>query len=138
LPEVLTSMHPRFKTPHVVTMITGTGVVLAAAFFPVGKLAIYPTRHLGRVFAVALGVMIFASDEPGFGSAPSGRRSFGWWAPLALIGCLSLFALLPIFTILVFFAWAAFGLLVYASYGYRRSAFATTDPKPPTLTPKLS
>jgi APA family basic amino acid/polyamine antiporter len=57
---------------------------------------------------------------------------------MALIGCVALFALLPIFTILVFFGWAAFGLLVYALYGYRRSALAVTDTKPPTLTPKPS
>jgi APA family basic amino acid/polyamine antiporter len=57
---------------------------------------------------------------------------------MALVGCVLLFALLPIFTILVFFGWAAFGLLVYALYGYKRSALAESEPKPPTLTPKLS
>jgi APA family basic amino acid/polyamine antiporter len=57
--------------------------------------------------------------------------------PLALIGCAVLFALLPTASKLVFFGWAAFGLLVYALYGYRRSAFATPQAKPPTLSPKL-
>jgi APA family basic amino acid/polyamine antiporter len=48
-----------------------------------------------------------------------------------------LFSLLPLFTILVFFGWALFGLVVYALYGYRKSALATPETKP-TLTAKLS
>ena len=39
LPERLSSVHPRFKTPHVITMVTGVFVALFAALFPVGLLA---------------------------------------------------------------------------------------------------
>jgi basic amino acid/polyamine antiporter, APA family len=139
LPEFLTKIHPRFKSPHVVTIITGIGVVLAAAFFPVGKLAdLSNGGTLAAFFAVALGVLILRVTNPN--RKRSFRTPFIWVVgPLALIGCLALFALLPMSAILVFFGWAAFGLLVYALYGYRRSAFATPEePKPPTLTPKLS
>src|SRR5690606_505684 len=36
MPEMLSRVHPKFRTPHVVTAITGTVVAVAAAFFPVG------------------------------------------------------------------------------------------------------
>jgi APA family basic amino acid/polyamine antiporter len=58
--------------------------------------------------------------------------------PLALVGCAVLFALLPSAAKLVFFGWAAFGLVIYGVYGYRRSAFAIPADKPPKLNPKLS
>lgn len=138
LPEFLTKIHPRFKTPHVVTIITGAAVILTAAFLPVGKLAdLSNGGTLSAFFAVALGVMILRVTNPG--RKRSFRTPFIWIVgPLALIGCLVLFALLPMFTIKAFFIWAAFGLLIYALYGYRRSAFAAPEPKPPALTPKLS
>jgi basic amino acid/polyamine antiporter, APA family len=44
--------------------------------------------------------------------------------PLALVGCLGLFSLLPLKTIAIFFAWAALGLVFYAMYGRKRSALA--------------
>jgi APA family basic amino acid/polyamine antiporter len=138
LPDVLTKIHARFHTPHVVTIITGAVVIMAAAFFPVGKLAdLSNGGTLVAFFAVALGVMILRVTNPARRRAF--RTPFVWIVgPTALIGCVALFLLLPIFTILVFFGWAAFGLLVYALYGYRRSALATTSTKPPTLAPKLS
>lgn len=39
LPETLTAVHVRYRTPHVVTLLTGSVVALAAAVFPVGELA---------------------------------------------------------------------------------------------------
>jgi APA family basic amino acid/polyamine antiporter len=138
LPEGLTKIHGRFNTPHVVTMITGGCVIAAAAFFPVGKLAdLSNGGTLAAFFAVALGVMILRRTNPR--RKRPFRTPFIWVVgPMALVGCVLLFALLPIFTILVFFGWAAFGLLVYALYGYKRSALAESEAKPPTLTPKLS
>ena len=124
LPEVLTKIHPRFKTPHVVTIITGLGVTLAAAFFPVGKLAdLSNGGTLCAFFAVALGVMILRKTNP------DRKRPFRtpvvWLVgPLALIGCAVLFALLPWAAIMVFVVWAAIGLSVYAFYGRGRSALA--------------
>ena len=134
LPDVLTTIHPRFKTPHIVTMITGAVVMCAAAFFPVGKLAdLSNGGTLAAFFAVALGVMILRR------TSKDRRRPFrtpGIWVvgPLALIGCLALFALLPLVTILVFFGWAALGLVVYATYGRNRSTLhpnyvVPSDPK---------
>jgi APA family basic amino acid/polyamine antiporter len=124
LPSQLCRVHSRFKTPHVVTMITGGFVTAAAAFFPVGALA--DVSNSGTLFAflvVSLGVMILRRRDP------NRRRSFRVPAiaivgPLAVFGCVYLFWHLPIFTWRVFFGWGAFGLLVYAFYSYPRSAMA--------------
>jgi APA family basic amino acid/polyamine antiporter len=124
LPDVLTKIHTRFKTPHVVTMITGAVVISAAAFFPVGKLAdLSNGGTLCAFFAVALGVMVLRLTNPA--RHRPFRTPFIWVVgPLALIGCVILFLLLPLFTILVFFGWALLGLIVYSLYGYRRSMVA--------------
>ena len=135
LPEVLTKIHPRFNTPHVVTLITGVAVTAAAAFFPVGRLAdLSNGGTLAAFFAVALGVMILRFTNP------ERKRPFRtpviWLVgPLALIGCAVLFALLENAAKLVFFSWAAVGLVIYALYGYRRSAFAVQSDKPPGAKP---
>lgn len=124
LPDGLTKVHPRFNTPHVVTLITGGVVMVAAAFFPVGKLAdLSNGGTLAAFFAVALGVMILrrtAKDR----KRPFKTPFISIVGPLALVGCLGLFCLLPMFTILIFFGWAALGLVFYSMYGRKRSPLA--------------
>jgi APA family basic amino acid/polyamine antiporter len=124
LPAVLTKVHGRFHTPYVVTMITGAVVISAAAFFPVGKLAdLSNGGTLAAFFAVASGVMILRVTQRA--RTRSFRTPFVWVVgPLALLGCMTLFALLPWITIAVFVGWALLGILVYAVYGYRRSTLA--------------
>jgi APA family basic amino acid/polyamine antiporter len=126
LPQALTAVHARFQTPHVVTVITGAVVIVAAALFPVGKLAALSNGGtLAAFFAVALGVMILRVTQA---TRPrTFRIPFVWViGPLALLGCIILFALLPLFTIIIFFCWALLGLLVYWMYGYHRSALRTS------------
>ncbi|MBS0395836.1 MAG: amino acid permease [Proteobacteria bacterium] len=121
LPDFLSKIHPRFKTPHVVTLITGVGVTIAAAFFPVGDLA--DLSNSGTLFAflvVALGVMILRVKDP---QRPRAFRAPGIWlvGPLAVLGCVYLFYKLSLFTQKVFVGWAAIGFVVYFLYGYSRS-----------------
>ena len=124
LPDVLTRIHGRFKTPHVVTMITGAVVVSMSAFLPVGKLA--DLSNGGTLFAflaVALGVMILRLKQP---ERPRPFRTPIVWivGPLAIVGCAYLFFSLPLGPKLAFLGWAVIGLVVYFSYGYKRSALA--------------
>src|SRR6201990_3192251 len=49
LPKPLAAVHPRYRTPHVVTIVTGLGTTLAAAVLPVGKLA--DLSNSGTLFA---------------------------------------------------------------------------------------
>ena len=121
LPEGLAKVHPKFKTPHVVTIITGIFVTSAAAFFPVGQLA--DISNSGTLFAfmtVAIGVIILRR------TAPDRHRPFRTpivWVvgPAAVLGCAYLFFNLSGYTELMFLGWAAIGLVVYFSYGRRKS-----------------
>jgi APA family basic amino acid/polyamine antiporter len=131
LPDVLTTVHPRFKTPHIVTMITGTVVMCAAAFFPVGNLA--DTSNGGTLaafFSVAMGVMILRRTQKDR-KRPFRTPAIWLVGPLALIGCLALFMLLSFFAKMVFVGWAILGLVFYATYGRKRSTLAPGYVEPP-------
>jgi APA family basic amino acid/polyamine antiporter len=119
LPEKLASVHPKFRTPHVVTAVTGVGVMLAAAFLPVGKLADY--SNSGTLFAfmmVAISVLVLRRTDP-TRKRPFRTPAVGIVAPVAIIGCLALYFMLPAIAILVLPVWGAVGLLIY--FGYSRS-----------------
>ena len=124
LPEVLSSIHPRFKTPHIVTMITGLGVTLAAAFFPVGKLAdVSNSGTLFAFFVVSIAVMILRIKEED--RRRPFRTPFIWVVgPLAMLGTLILFYYLPAEAQWVFPLWGSIGLVFYFLYGYRKSHLA--------------
>src|SRR5690349_6119130 len=95
LPEFLSSVHPRFRTPHVVTWITGIGVAFGAAFLPVGKLADFSNSGTLFGFAVvSLAVLVMRSTHP---DRPRPFRAPLLWlfSPLAILGCLVLFFFLP-------------------------------------------
>ncbi len=121
LPEKLASVHPRFKTPHVVTAFTGIVVTLAAAFLPVGKLADY--SNSGTLFAfamVAIAVFVLRKKDPGR-HRPFRTPAVGIVAPLAVIGCVGLYLNLPFIAQMVLIVWGAVGLVLYFAYSRSRS-----------------
>ena len=136
LPEKLSSVHPKFRTPHIVTAFTGVVVTLAAAFLPVGKLADY--SNSGTLFAfamVALAVLVLRKKDP------SRRRPFRTPAiavigPLAIIGCVGLYLNLPTVAKLVLIIWGAIGLLVYFGYSRSRSHVGRGIVEVPELSPE--
>ena len=119
LPDVLSRVHPKWKTPHIVTAITGVVVAVGAAFFPVGQLA--DIANAGTLYAfmmVAIAVMVLRKTSPDV------KRSFrtpALWlvGPATIAGCVFLFLNLPFAAMLVLPVWGGVGLIVY--FGYSRS-----------------
>lgn len=135
LPEKLSAVHPKFRTPWIVTIATGIFVAIAAAFLPVGTLADY--SNAGTLFAfaaVSLGVMILRRRDP---NRPRPFRTPLLFvvAPLSIAGCLMLFLSLNIESKSLFAAWTVIGLVIYFLYGYRRSHVGRGLTDVPELSP---
>jgi basic amino acid/polyamine antiporter, APA family len=136
LPDVLSRVHPKFRTPHIVTALTGTAVAIAAAFFPVGQLA--DISNAGTLYAflmVAVALLTLRMTDPGR------RRSFrvpGAWiiAPLTIVGCIFLFLNLPTAAMLFLPGWSIIGLVVYFLYSRSHSHLGRGIVEVPELAPE--
>jgi APA family basic amino acid/polyamine antiporter len=121
LPAVFSKIHPKFHTPHVITVLTGVFVALFAAFFPVGVLA--DISNSGTLFAfamVSIAVVVLRKTDPGR-ARPFKAPMVAIVGPLSALGCAYLFFSLSRETIMLFFGWAIVGIVVYFAYGYRKS-----------------
>lgn len=138
LPPVLSRIHPRFHTPHVITIATGIFVAVFSALFPVALLAdVSNTGTLLAFVAVAIGTIVLRVRDPGR------RRPFRapliWvTAPLAVAGCCFLFYSLSTLTKELFVGWTVIGLVIYVLYGRTRSNVArgiidSGDALPPAI-----
>ena len=121
LPERLSRVHPKWKTPHVVTAMTGIIVAIGAAFFPVGQLA--DIANAGTLYAflmVAVAVMLLRRTDP---ERQRAFRTPMLWlvGPATVLGCLFLFLNLPIDAMLVLPIWTLIGFVVYFGYSRRNS-----------------
>jgi APA family basic amino acid/polyamine antiporter len=124
LPSALARVHPRFKTPYITTWITGGIVAVAAALTPIDVSS--ELCSIGTLFAyviVCAGVIVLRYMRPEV------HRPFkAPWAPilpaLGIILCGYLMKSLPFVTWIRFLVWLAIGLVIYFSYGVRKSALA--------------
>lgn len=124
LPESLAVVHPKWKTPHRMTIITGIFVAAGAALLPVGQLV--DISNAGTLFAfllVSISVMVLRLRDPDR-HRPFRTPAVFVVGPLAAFGCVFLYCSLPWANRLVLPIWGAIGLLVYFAYGYRRSHVA--------------
>ncbi|MBB3983619.1 APA family basic amino acid/polyamine antiporter [Sphingobium fontiphilum] len=121
LPAMFSKVHPTYRTPHVITILTGIFVALFAAFFPVGILA--DISNSGTLFAfaaVSIAVMVLRKTDANR-VRPFRTPAIMVTAPIAILGCLYLFWSLGVETKLMFVGWAAVGLVVYFAYSRSRS-----------------
>lgn len=121
LPEPLARTHPRFKTPHVATILTGVFVAVASALASLEEMAdLCSIGTLSAFVIVCVGVIVLRWREP------DRARAFRTpWVPLApILGVLACFYLiywLPVSAWIRFAVWLAVGLVLYAVYGYQYS-----------------
>jgi APA family basic amino acid/polyamine antiporter len=120
-PAIFGAVHPRFKTPHISTALTGFVICVVAAFTPIEKLE--EMVNIGTLFAfviVCMTVLILRIRDPEF-ERPFRCPAVYLVAPLGVVVNVSMMLFLPIDTWLRLVIWMAVGLLFYFSYGYRHS-----------------
>ena len=121
LPGWAAKIHPRFRTPHVTTVVTGLLVALGALVADENE--IYDLTNIGTLFAFALvciGVLVLRYKDP---SRPRPFRVPYVWL-VTIVGaaaCLFVMAGLPHQAWIRFGWWLAIGIATYLIYGYRHS-----------------
>ena len=121
LPQSFAKVHPRFRTPHVTTILTGVAVAVCAMFTSIDEMV--DLTNIGTLFAfilVCVGILILRKREP------DRPRAFKTpWSPvtpiLGVVACVYLMLGLPWITWFRFALWLIVGMMVYFSYGFRRS-----------------
>jgi APA family basic amino acid/polyamine antiporter len=128
LPPGVAKIHPRFRTPAMMTMITGTIVAVLAALLPLADLLDFVNIGTLSAFAiVCAGVLVLRIVQP------KAQRPFR--APLVWLftiagaaSCLFLITGLSLPTWVRFGVWFLIGIAIYAVYGYRKSRLRTLAP----------
>jgi APA family basic amino acid/polyamine antiporter len=121
LPKIFTRIHPRHRTPHLNTLITGAAIALLAAIFPLDVLAdLVSMGTLIAFIAVCAGVWILRHTHPEL------PRTFRVpWAPmicsLGILSCLALLSTMAWYNWTLMVLWTVAGLAIYFLYGYRHS-----------------
>src|SRR5262245_41426449 len=107
LPQSFAKVHPRFRTPHVTTILTGVVVGVCAMFTSIDEMV--DLTNIGTLFAfiiVCIGIIILRIREP--------RRARGFKVPfypfvpvMGVLSCIYLMRGLPTVTWIRFALWLA-------------------------------
>ena len=127
LPRWLAKVHPEYRTPSRITLISGAGVSLLAGFVDFETLG--HLVSIGTLFAfilVAVGVLVLRRTRP---DLPRGFRTPAVHVVATLSVLLSLYLMLNLVgeTWVRFGAWMAVGVVVYFAYGRRHSRLGQRD-----------
>ena len=119
LPPAFGRIHPRFRTPHVTTALTGILVAFTAALFPINVLGQLVSMGTLLAFAiVCAGVVVLRRTDPA-ASRPFRAPGMPWVGIAGVLVCFYLMAVLPLATWRRLLIWLALGLAIYFAYGRR-------------------
>jgi APA family basic amino acid/polyamine antiporter len=121
LPPVFAKVHPRYRTPHINTVITGVTIALLAAVFPLDLLANLTSMGTLLAFsAVCAGVLVLRYTQPDL--PRTFRVPWAWFVCVAgVLSCFALLAFMDWFNWAILGVWTAIGLAIYFGYGRRHS-----------------
>ncbi|HEX2445935.1 MAG TPA: amino acid permease [Vicinamibacterales bacterium] len=131
LPAWTRRIHPRFRTPHISTLVTGAVVALAAGFTGIGTLGnLVSIGTLMAFVIVSLGIIVLRSTRPDL-PRPF-RVPLSPYIPLAsAIVSAGLMLSLPWETWERLIIWMVIGVIFYFAYGFRRSRIRSApSPEP--------
>lgn len=118
---VFGTVHSRFRTPHISTMVTGAAVCLLAGLTPISQLQ--NMVNIGTLMAfiiVCAAVMILRVQRPD-ADRPFRCPLVYLSAPLGIGVNFGMMLFLPVDTWLRLIGWLAIGLVIYFAYGRRHS-----------------
>jgi APA family basic amino acid/polyamine antiporter len=121
LPQWAARVHPKFRTPHVTTILTGFFVAVVAAATNIDE--VVDLCNIGTLFAfvlVAIGIIVLRKADP---DRPRPFRTplVPLVPILAVLTCGFLMYEQPKITWIRFAIWLVIGLVLYFLYGFRRS-----------------
>jgi len=127
LPKFFAYVHPVFRTPVIITLITGGITALIAGLLPLGIIVeLVNIGTLTSFMLVAVIVLVLRKTDP---DAPRPFRTplVPYVPALCILFCLALVTFLPVYTLLRFVIWLLVGLVVYTMYGRHHSILRTTS-----------
>jgi APA family basic amino acid/polyamine antiporter len=121
LPKWAATIHPRFQTPHISTLVTGIVVAIAAGVTPIATLG--NLVSIGTLLAfviVSIGIVVLRRTRPDL-PRPFRMPLVPFLPILSALVSVTLMAGLPWATWERLILWMALGVVVYFAYGYRKS-----------------
>jgi APA family basic amino acid/polyamine antiporter len=121
LPKVFGVIHPKFRTPHISTLITGVCAATLGGCLPIGILGeLVSIGTLIAFIVVCAGVLVLRYTRPDL-KRPFRVKWIWFVSAMGVLFCAAMAASLPSGTWLRLVLWSVLGILIYLFYGYRNS-----------------